>query len=200
MRILRDHRVPVFLFLLCVVGIAYAQSNRSSQGGPAKIGRYVIYYHPTNFNQALLLDTETATAWELVSGKFKSIANSTEEHEYRLFQRVGVEGIYKSSTESVAEQQLLEKMLVENEKQQKLILIEKEKQQKQTRDDAANLQSLKEIAAKSGGSTSVFASLVKETWPNLKNLADDELLRRMKYKFPVLAEAYPTLFEKVKDN
>jgi hypothetical protein len=59
--------------------------------------RYVLYYHPDNYHQALLLDTATGAVWQLqyeavVAGKTDGIPE---------FKRVSVEGLHMSSEEQV---------------------------------------------------------------------------------------------------
>jgi hypothetical protein len=94
------------LFLLAIsVSLTFGQSALSQQAASHPAGRYVIYYHPTNFNQALLLDTSTGSVWQLATDTYKSRGPDSQvtEIQFRTFQRLGVEGIYQSALEKVQE-------------------------------------------------------------------------------------------------
>jgi hypothetical protein len=100
------------LFVLAMfVSITFGQTARSQQPtSPA--GRYIIYYHPINFNQALLLDTSTGSVWELASDSYKSRGSDSQmtEIRFRTFQRLGVEGIYQSALDKVQEMEKQEEL------------------------------------------------------------------------------------------
>jgi hypothetical protein len=94
------------LFVLAIsVSLTFGQSALSQQPASRSAGRYVIYYHPTNFNQAFLLDTSTGSVWELASDSYKSIGpdSQVKDIQFRTFQRLGVEGIYQSALDKVQE-------------------------------------------------------------------------------------------------
>jgi hypothetical protein len=94
------------LFVLAIsVSLTFGQSALSQQPASRPAGRYVIYYHPTNFNQALLLDTSTGSVWQLTSDSYKSIGpdSQVEDIQFHTFQRLGVEGIYQSALDKVQE-------------------------------------------------------------------------------------------------
>ena len=63
------------------------------------VGRYALSYHPTNYNQALLLDTKTGAVWELVQDNY---ALRTGKVNYRQFSRISVDGLYTSMDEQLA--------------------------------------------------------------------------------------------------
>jgi hypothetical protein len=94
------------LFVLAMsISLTFGQSALSQQPASRPAGRYVIYYHPTNFNQALLLDTSTGSVWQLTSDSYKSIGpdSQVEDIQFHTFQRLGVEGIYQSALDKVQE-------------------------------------------------------------------------------------------------
>jgi hypothetical protein len=94
------------LFVLAIsVSLTFGQAALSQQPASRPAGRYIIYYHPTNFNQALLLDTSTGSVWELASDSYKSRGSDSQitEIRFRTFQRLGVEGIYQSALDKVQE-------------------------------------------------------------------------------------------------
>jgi hypothetical protein len=91
-------------FILAIfVSRTFGQSALSQQPASHPAGRYVIYYHPTNFNQALLLDTGTGSVWQLATDSYKSRGPDSQitEIQFRTFQRIGVEGIYQSALDKV---------------------------------------------------------------------------------------------------
>ena len=103
----------VLLFALAMsVSLTLGQTARSQQPASRPAGRYIIYYHPTNFNQALLLDTSTGSVWELASDSYKSRGSDSQitEIRFRTFQRLGVEGIYQSAPDKVQEMQKQEEL------------------------------------------------------------------------------------------
>jgi hypothetical protein len=63
------------------------------------VGRYALSYHPTNYNQALLLDTKTGAVWELVQDHYTVLGRKID---YRKFNRTSVDGLYTSSDEDFA--------------------------------------------------------------------------------------------------
>ncbi len=195
MRVNREWRLLLLLLVGCVVGFASAQSNPASQPRAQSPGRYVVYYHPTNFNQALLLDTVTGSAWQLAIGKYKSEIKGKEgeEREYRMFERLGVDGLYKTEIQKLAERQewreTSEEMRKESERQQRLKQLE-----------IFGLESLREIAAKSDQYPFIFVSHIKQRWPEYKPLSVTELLRKIRDTYPQLVDQYPALFEPVKDH
>jgi len=87
------------------VSLTLGQTARSQQPASRPTGRYIIYYHPTNFNRALLLDTSTGSVWELASDSYKSRGADSQvtEIQFHTFQRLGVEGIYQSALDKVQE-------------------------------------------------------------------------------------------------
>jgi hypothetical protein len=95
--------------LLCVltisVSLTFGQSALSQQPASRPPGRYIIYFHPTNFNQALLLDTSTGSVWELATDTYKSPGPDSQIRDipFRTFQRLGVEGIFQSALDKVQE-------------------------------------------------------------------------------------------------
>jgi hypothetical protein len=94
------------LFVVAIsVSLTFGQAALSQQPASRPAGRYIIYYHPTNFNQALLLDTSTGSVWELASDSYKSRGADSQitEIRFRTFQRLGVEGIYQSALDKVQE-------------------------------------------------------------------------------------------------
>jgi hypothetical protein len=94
------------LFVLAIsVSLTFGQAALSQQPASRPAGRYIIYYHPTNFNQALLLDTSTGSVWELASDSYKARGSDSQitEIQFRTFQRLGVEGIYQSALDKVQE-------------------------------------------------------------------------------------------------
>jgi hypothetical protein len=101
------------LFVLAMsVSLTLGQTARSQQPASRPAGRYIIYYHPTNFNQALLLDTSTGSVWELASDSYKSRGPDSQitEMKFRTFQRLGVEGIYQSALDKVQEMEKQEEL------------------------------------------------------------------------------------------
>ena len=109
---------PWVCFLLLVTAFPFAQNGYGQQPARQSIGRYVIYYHPSNFNQAFLLDTTTGTAWRLVYGSYKSTVEGKEDEvQYPVFERLGVEGLYKSAAEEIAEQQMRNEIMEKLQKQ-----------------------------------------------------------------------------------
>jgi hypothetical protein len=101
------------LFILAIsVSLTFGQSALSQQPVPHAAGRNVIYYHPTNFNQALLLDTSTGSVWRLATDSYKSRGPDSQitEIQFRTFQRVGVEGIYQNALEKVEEMERQEEL------------------------------------------------------------------------------------------
>jgi hypothetical protein len=101
------------LFVLAMsVSLTLGQTARSQQPASRPVGRYIIYYHPTNFNQALLLDTSTGSVWELASDRYKSRGTDSQvtEIQFRTFQRLGVEGIYQSALDKVQEMEKQEEL------------------------------------------------------------------------------------------
>jgi hypothetical protein len=101
------------LFLLAMsVTLTLGQTARSQQPASRPAGRYIIYYHPTNFNQALLLDTSTGAVWELATDSYKSTGQDSQIKEipFRTFQRLGVEGIYQSALDKVQEMETQEEL------------------------------------------------------------------------------------------
>jgi len=65
----------------------------------ASVGRYALSYHPTNYNQALLLDTKTGAVWELVQDNYPVLGKKID---YRKFNRISVDGLYTSFDEREA--------------------------------------------------------------------------------------------------
>jgi hypothetical protein len=101
------------LFVLAIsVSLTFGQSALSQQPASRSAGRYVIYYHPTNFNQALLLDTSTGSVWQLASDSYKSTGPDSQaiDIQFRTFQRLGVEGIYQSALDKVQEMERQEEL------------------------------------------------------------------------------------------
>ena len=101
------------LFVLAIpVSLTFGQAALSQQPASRSAGRYVIYYHPTNFNQALLLDTSTGSVWQLATDSYKSrgVDSQVTEIQFRTFQRVGVEGIYQSALDKVQEMERQEEL------------------------------------------------------------------------------------------
>ena len=101
------------LFVLAMsVSLTLGQTARSQQPASRPLGRYIIYFHPTNFNQALLLDTSTGSVWELASDSYKSRGADSQvtEIQFRTFQRLGVEGIYQSALDKVQEMEKQEEL------------------------------------------------------------------------------------------
>jgi hypothetical protein len=101
------------LFVLAMsVSLTLGQTARSQQPASRPAGRYIIYYHPTNFNQALLLDTSTGSVWELASDSYKTRGPDSQitEMKFRTFQRLGVEGIYQSALDKVQEMEKQEEL------------------------------------------------------------------------------------------
>jgi hypothetical protein len=90
--------------------LTLGQTAHSQQPASRPAGRYIIYYHPTNFNQALLLDTSTGSVWELATDSYKSTEpdSHVKEIQFRTFQRLGVEGIYQSALDKVQEMEAQE--------------------------------------------------------------------------------------------
>ena len=102
------------LFVLATsVSLTLGQTARSQQPASRPAGRYIIYYHPTNFNQALLLDTSTGAVWELATDSYKSTGpdSQVKDIQFRTFQRLGVEGIYQSALDQVQEMERQEEQL-----------------------------------------------------------------------------------------
>ncbi len=95
----------LLLGLAMFASLTLGQTARSQQPASHPAGRYIIYYHPTNFNQALLLDTSTGSVWELASDSYKSPGPDSQmkDIQFRTFQRLGVEGIYQSALDKVQE-------------------------------------------------------------------------------------------------
>jgi len=130
---------PWVCFLLLVTAFPFAQNGYGQQPARQSIGRYVIYYHPSNFNQAFLLDTTTGTAWRLVYGSYKSTVEGKEDEvQYPVFERLGVEGLYKSAAEEIAEQQMrneiMEKLQKQAEEERKEALEQLEEQRRRKRE------------------------------------------------------------------
>jgi hypothetical protein len=102
----------LLIVLAMSVSLALGQTARSQQPASRPAGRYIIYYHPTNFNQALLLDTSTGSVWELASDSYKSRGADSQvtEIQFRTFQRLGVEGIYQSALDKVQEMEKQEEL------------------------------------------------------------------------------------------
>jgi hypothetical protein len=95
-----------FIFVLAIsVSLIFGQSALSQQSSSHLAGRYIIYFHPTNSNQALLLDTSTGAVWQLATDTYKSRGPDSQitEIPFRTFQRLGVEGIYQSAFDKVQE-------------------------------------------------------------------------------------------------
>jgi hypothetical protein len=99
--------VPWAFFLLAAISVSliFGPSAISQQPASRPAGRYVIYFHQNNFNQALLLDTSTGSVWELATDSYKSRGPDSRitEVPFRTFQRLGVEGIYQSASDKVQE-------------------------------------------------------------------------------------------------
>jgi hypothetical protein len=74
----------------------WAKFGREEPPKVAPVGRYALSYHPTNYNQALLLDTKTGAVWELVQGNYPVLGKKID---YRKFARISVDGLYTSSDE-----------------------------------------------------------------------------------------------------
>ncbi len=155
MRHLGKWRLWWWLLFACstAVGLSFAQSSQNPQTTRGTAGRFVIYYHPTNFNQALLLDTSTGAVWELAVAKYKSAAKGKEgeEVEFRVFQRVGVEGTYKSAAERIQESQFiaegverLRQQKTEIDRQRKLKQAEEVERLRQEREQEDRQQKLRE--------------------------------------------------------
>jgi hypothetical protein len=107
------------MFVVAVwVSLTLGQTARSQQPASRPAGRYIIYYHPTNFNRALLLDTSTGSVWELASDSYKSRGADSQvaEIQFHTFQRLGVEGLYQSALDKVQEMEKQEELA----RQQKL--------------------------------------------------------------------------------
>jgi hypothetical protein len=103
----------VLLSVLAIsVSLTFGQSALSQQPAPRPAGRYMIYFHPTNFNQALLLDTSTGSVWELATDTYKSPGPDSQIRDipFRTFQRLGVEGIYQSALDKVQEMERQEEL------------------------------------------------------------------------------------------
>jgi len=102
----------LLLVLAIFVSLTFGQTALSQQPASRPAGRYVLYYHPTNFNQALLLDTSTGSVWELASDSYKSTGTDSQvkEIQFHTFQRLGVEGIYQSALDKVQEMERLEEL------------------------------------------------------------------------------------------
>lgn len=101
------------LFVLAMsVSLTLGQTAGSQQPASRPAGRYIIYYHPTNFNQALLLDTSTGSVWELATDSYKSTGpdSQVKEIQFRTFQRLGVEGIYQSALDKVEQMEAQEEL------------------------------------------------------------------------------------------
>jgi hypothetical protein len=102
----------LLLLLAIPVSLIYGQSALSQQPASRPAGRYMIYFHPTNFNQALLLDTSTGSVWELATDSYKSAGPDSQvrDIQFRTFQRLGVEGIYQSALDKVQEMERQEEL------------------------------------------------------------------------------------------
>ena len=102
----------LLIVLAMSVSLTLGQSVRSQQPASRPAGRYIIYYHPTNFNQALLLDTATGSVWELASDSYRSRGPDSQvtEIQFRTFQRLGVEGIYQSALDKIQEMEKQEEL------------------------------------------------------------------------------------------
>jgi hypothetical protein len=114
MRNLKQWVPWALLFTLAIcVSLTFGQSALSQQPASRSAGRYVIYYHPTNFNQALLLDTSTGAVWQLATDSYKSTGPDSQgtEIQFRTFQRLGVEGIYQSALDKVQEMERQEELV-----------------------------------------------------------------------------------------
>ena len=130
---------PWVYFLLLVTAFPLAQNGYGQQPARQSIGRYVIYYHPANFNQAFLLDTTTGDAWRLVYGSYKSTVEGKEDEvQYPVFERLGVEGLYESAAERIAEQQMqdeiIEKLQKQAEEQRRKAIEQVEEQRRKKRE------------------------------------------------------------------
>ena len=102
----------LLLVLAISVSLTFGQTALSQQPASRPAGRYVLYYHPTNFNHALLLDTSTGSVWELASDSYKSTGPDSQvrDIQFRTFQRLGVEGIYQSALDKVQAMERLEEL------------------------------------------------------------------------------------------
>jgi hypothetical protein len=75
----------------------WAEFEREKPPTIAPTGRYVLTYHSTNYNQALLLDTKTGAVWEL-----GQVNDTVAQLGYRSFSRISVDGLYTSLDEQTA--------------------------------------------------------------------------------------------------
>jgi hypothetical protein len=107
----RNARLAIVVSVLLAVGLAIiglvarGQAPPVSRAQNSPSGRFVIYYHPQNFNQALLLDTSTGAVWRLETMYVVSPDKSKPDKaspQYESFQRLTVEGFYHSSDEEKA--------------------------------------------------------------------------------------------------
>jgi hypothetical protein len=76
----------------------WAGFGREEPPKVAPVGRYALSYHPTNYNQALLLDTKTGAVWELEQDNYPALGKKID---YRKFSRISVDGLYTSSDENL---------------------------------------------------------------------------------------------------
>jgi hypothetical protein len=107
----RNGRLAIVVSVLLIVGLAIIGMVARGQAPPVSraqntpSGRFVIYYHPQNFNQAILLDTATGAVWRLETMYVVSPDKSKPDKaspQYESFQRLTVEGFYHSSDEQKA--------------------------------------------------------------------------------------------------
>lgn len=216
-KILRLYSPPV-CFLFLGMGSAFAQPSQVQPSATRSIGRYMIHYHPSNFRQALLLDTATGTVWHLVHGTYKSTVEGEEEKEveYRAFQKLGVEGLYKSPQEEIAEQQATDEMakaLLEKLKEQRRKEEEHEKErlrklketeprekrlEKLSRAVLPSAEELRNMASRSNGKLDRFLNILYQDWPGYSEFIAEftfyELFQEIRNRYPKLAEDFRSIF------
>ncbi len=213
---------PWVCFLVLVTAFPLAQNGYGQQPARQSIGRYVIYYHPSNFNQAFLLDTATGTAWRLVYGSYKSTVEGKEDKvQYPVFERLGVEGLYKSAAEEMAEQQmrneLMEKLQKQAEEQRRKkreqLEEQRRKEGKQRREQFELLkkiesneerlerlgraalpseEQLRNIASRSKGTPGGFLNILNRDWPGYNRFTDEFTHDELFYE---IRNRYPKLAE-----
>lgn len=213
---------PWVCLLLIVIAFPLAQNGYGQQPARQSIGRYVIYYHPSNFNQAFLLDTTTGAAWRLVYGSYKSTVEGKEDKvEYPVFERLGVEGLYESAAEKIAEQQMLDEIIekfqkqAEEERKKALEQLEEQrkKDEKQRREKLELLkeieaneerleslgravlpseEQLRNIASRSKGTPGGFLNILNRDWPGYNRFTDEFTHDELFYE---VRNRYPKLAE-----
>lgn len=220
-------RKDVSIFILLMLMFVFASFPLEAQNKTSiSTGRYILYYHPTNFNQAFLLDTATGRVWQL---KFGTIETTEGEEQYPIFERVGVQGKYESSTEKLANRQRTEKFLKQmKDEAEEIVRKEKEKQAEKSEEIAKQeaIKKTKEMAVLeekerikvrlqklskaplptesdlramadfSNGSVDKFLNALNDMWPGYEKFINEFTFKEL---FQEIKNRYPQLASEFKE-